>query len=257
MADNWTVAGDTGQRHLGDAEGDAAIAALAKAAKKNPSAENEAGLALAYFQCERYELAAEHYRAALDLEAGNEEWSAMLALARANAAAEIDVPVPDVHFHDPAVLLAAPEVRPGAIPERPAPVSPPGRLRRARLVAGRVVGPPVSIAFGGLILAWGRIAGYRDEVWTNWYRRAGLARRAHPRVHARAAQRPQPEVHLPAAEPDRVPGAGADASARGAALPHGRRILEQPERPEGGRGRHALPPQRGATPRSGPRRASA
>jgi Animal haem peroxidase len=171
VADNWTVAGDTGKRYLGDAEGDAAIAALAKAAKKDPSAENEAALALAYFQCERYEVAAERYRAALDLEAGNEEWSAMLALARANAAAEIDVPVPDVHFHDPAVLLAAPEVRPGAIPERPTPVSPPGRLRRARLVAGEVVGPTVSIVFGGLILAWGRIAGYRDEVWTNWYRR--------------------------------------------------------------------------------------
>ena len=95
----------------------------------------------------------------------------MLAIARANAAAEIDVPVPDVHFHDPAVLLAAPEVRPGAIPERPAPVPPPGPLRRARIAAGKVIGPSVSVVFGGLILGWGRIAGYRDEVWTNWYRR--------------------------------------------------------------------------------------
>lgn len=171
MADHWTVDEDTGRRRFGDATGDAAIAALAKAAKKDPSGANEALLALAHFQCERYEAAAEHYQAAIDREPGNEEWAAMLALAHANAAAEIEVPVPDVFFHEAEALLAAPEVRPGAIPDRPAPLPPPGLLTRARRALGALLGPVVSVAFNGLITVWGRVAGYRGAVWTNWYRR--------------------------------------------------------------------------------------
>jgi hypothetical protein len=171
VAENWTVAGDTGGRRLGDAEAEAALKALAEAAERDPSAENEAALAQGYFQCERYAEAAEHYEAALARDSGDGEWSAMLALARANAAAEIHDHMPEVRYHVAEELLAAPEVRPGAIPEGPAPIPPPGLVRRVRLAVGKPFGTAVTIGFGGLIQAWGRVAGYRDEVWTNWYRR--------------------------------------------------------------------------------------
>jgi hypothetical protein len=176
VADNWTVHGDTGKRFLGDQEAEAALAALTEAARRDPSPENEARLAMACFQCERYAEAAEHYQAALDGASGNgasgrDGWSAMLAIARANAEAQIHVHVPDVEFYDRGALLAPPRLRPGAIPDRPAPVPPPGAIRRARIALGKVLGFVVTIGFNGLLQVYGRIAGYRDRVWTNWYRR--------------------------------------------------------------------------------------
>ena len=218
VADNWTVAGDTGGRYFGEAEGGAALEALRDAAARDPSPENEARLALAHFQCEQYGKAAEHYKAALDGSAGNggagrEDWSAMLAIARANAAAEIHEHVPDVEYYDRDALLAPPRLRPGAIPDRPAPVRAPGPLRRARIALGKVVGEVVTVGFGAVTQAYGRACGYRDEVWTNWYRRRlylGILTLAYMREQL---ERAQPARHLPAPAPGRLPAAGPDASA--------------------------------------------
>ncbi len=181
----------------------------------------------------------------------------MLALARANAVAEIHERVPEVRYHTAEELLAAPEVRPGAIPEGPAPVPPPGLVRRVRLAVGKPFGTAVTMGFGGLIQAWGRVAGYRDEVWTNWYRRRlslGILTLAYMREHLNAhnLRSTYPRRSLTGFQQP-----GADAAARRAALPHGRR-----DRGTTSATRWRAPPARASratspTPPSAPRRARA
>jgi hypothetical protein len=47
----------------------------------------------------------------------------------------------------------------------------PGWFGKMRLLIGNVAGAVVSSIMSGLTQALGRLAGYRDDVWTNWYRR--------------------------------------------------------------------------------------
>lgn len=128
-------------------------------------------LALAYFRKEDYKQAAKHYQEALEEDPNNMDLQEMLLLSKANATAEVNVQVPDLHFFDRDTLLAKPNVPEGVLPPKPAPAPAPGLFSRLRLLLGNTIGAIVSVLMDGLTHLWGGLAGYRDRVWTNWYRR--------------------------------------------------------------------------------------
>jgi Animal haem peroxidase len=126
---------------------------------------------LANFQLERYETAAEHYAAALEVDGERSDWREMLAVATANAAAGVNLHVPALHYFDRDALLALPLVPEGALPPPPPPQPGYGRFYRLRIAVGDFLGMPATWLMNGLTQLWGRIGGYRGRVWTNWYRR--------------------------------------------------------------------------------------
>lgn len=148
-----------------------AIRLLSERVQAQPDAEGHALLAAAHFQTEAYAAAACHYEAAVRLEPANADWAAMLPLARANAQARIDVPVPEFHYFDRAALLAPPAILPGSLPAPLPPPPPPGLPARIKTALGNALGAVSAVLMHAVTRAWGRLAGYRDAVWTNWYRR--------------------------------------------------------------------------------------
>jgi hypothetical protein len=158
-------------------------------------------LASAHFQLEQYDLAASAYERALGL-AGAEpgfaldvgasartdgksipkpeiatelqDWRAMRDLARANAIARVDLHVPDLSYFDRHALLAPPLVPPGALPPTPAPPPALGRMRRLFKALGEGLGAVSTVLTEVSMNVYGRFAGYRDAVWTNWYHRPQL-----------------------------------------------------------------------------------
>lgn len=165
------TAKDAGRKAVDDRDFGAAIKHLTDAALLDDSGDSDGLLALAYFQSQDYASAARQYQRALERQPDNGDWREQLAIAQVNAAAEVNVPVPDVHFFDRDRLLAPPEVPAGAIPAEPHPLPPPTAFTRLRRLAGNGIGAVVSVVFTAMTQVWGRLAGYRDVVWTNWYRR--------------------------------------------------------------------------------------
>ena len=131
-------------------------------------------IAVAHFQIEEYDRAAEHYQSALACDPDNAYWQEMLAQSQANATAEVNVQVPDLRFFDRRKLLAKPVVPPGSLPETPLAMPRRGIFKLLRLLFGNIIGAVASTAMTLATRLWGWLAGYRDEVWTNWYRRSYL-----------------------------------------------------------------------------------
>ena len=187
-----------------------AIQALRPRVETSPDAEGHALLAVAHFQSEAYGDAARHYAAALHLAPDRAEWTAMLKLARENAHARIDVPVPDFQYFDRTTLLAPPHVPPGSLPAPLPPPSPPGLLQRLRTALGNASGAVVAVVMHAVTTTWGRLAGYRDAVWTNWYRRSltrGLITIAYMRdqLNARNLKNTYPAGQLTGFVPQNLP----------------------------------------------------
>ena len=128
-------------------------------------------VAVAHYGLEEYEESAANYELALERAPANGAWQEMLMQSRANAVAEVNVRVPDLSFFDRDSLLGRPDVRNGSLPTTPMDAPTPGLSPRLRLLIGNAGGAVASSIVSGLTQALGRLAGYRDEVWTNWYRR--------------------------------------------------------------------------------------
>jgi hypothetical protein len=171
MADDWTQGRAAGERHVDAGDWQAAIDALPDAAENDTTGESAALLGLAYFQSERYADATRWYSAAVELQPANDDWRRMSALAQANDTAEVHEHVPDPHYFDREDLLGPPTVRPGSLPAGPAPIPERSSGRELLRIVGDGLGVVVTAGFDGLTQLWGRIGGYRDDVWTNWYRR--------------------------------------------------------------------------------------
>jgi tetratricopeptide (TPR) repeat protein len=154
-------------------EGDltAAIALLQKLLAGQPDAGTDALLALAYYRNEQYDLAVQHYENALRLSPDHPEWQELLGQSRWNLTAEVQVPVPDSYFFTREQLLARPEIAPGTLPAPPHFHPDKGLATRALVICGNVAGVLVSGVMHGATQVWGSVAGYRDRIWTNWYRR--------------------------------------------------------------------------------------
>ncbi len=175
----WEIARADGTRLLEARDFDDAVARLTEAATGDPSGASEALLGLAYFHQERYADAAAHLERALDLDPDQAEWTDMLTSAAANARAEVDVHVPELHFFDAETLLAPPPEPRLPTPRR---VPPDPHWRRVRYLVGHGVGSIGGAVFETLTRVVGR--SYSSEVWTNWYRKklfSGVLTLAHMR----------------------------------------------------------------------------
>ena len=95
----------------------------------------------------------------------------MLEKSRGNAIAEVNVHVPEIYYFDRAKLLesASPATDPSLTILRPRHQI---WAERARRKIGNASGKVMTAAMNGTTRLWGSIAGYRDRVWTNWYRRS-------------------------------------------------------------------------------------
>ena len=134
----WMADRDEGIRLLDERDFAAATARLTKASAADPTGECAALLGLACYLAEDYAAAAEHYGAAVAQDQQRSDWQRMLAASRANAQAEVNVFVPDLHYFDRDALLAPP-----VDPALPAPGShgfSVGLLKRARYLVGHAVG---------------------------------------------------------------------------------------------------------------------
>ena len=164
-------AGTEAQQALNQRDFPRAIASLEADLERQPGADVHAMLGLAYFQSENYESAARHYAAALELEPQHADWRDMLALAQANAAACVDMHVPALAYFEREALLAPPEQAANALP-RPLPAYPArGFFAHLAHVLGNGLGEIITVLIRLAETLVGRLLGYRDRVWTNWYRR--------------------------------------------------------------------------------------
>jgi tetratricopeptide (TPR) repeat protein len=165
------VSRDEGLRCLEQRNYDGAVEALQEPARNDPSGESQALLGLAYFQRQEHEQAARYYEAALKLAPDHADWRDMLGKARANATAELNVHVPEIYYFDRAKLLepANPEMDPSLTTLKPRPLI---WAERARRKIGGALGKVATATMNAATHLWGSIAGYRDRVWTNWYRRS-------------------------------------------------------------------------------------
>lgn len=139
-----------------------------------PAAERQAILGLAYFHQEQYMLAAEAWEEAVRLDPSRAEWQELGQQARHNALAEVHVPVPDVYHFERGQLLQPPTIGEGILPPPLPPPPPAGIIRKFRVALGNGLGALATAIMEFLSRTWGSIAGYRDRVWTNWYRRPFL-----------------------------------------------------------------------------------
>ena len=152
----------------------AAVTKLQELVAQHPTAENQATLGLAYFHQEQYGLSASAYAAALALDGSRADWQELYDLAGRNELAEVNIPVPDVYHFDREKLLRPPTVEAGTLPQPPASPPPVGALKRIGLALGNGFGEVATAVMEFLASAVGRLAGYRDRIWTNWYRRPFL-----------------------------------------------------------------------------------
>lgn len=149
----------------------AAIPVLESALPNDPGGESHALLGLAHFRLQAYEKAAHYYQAALALQPDNASWNEMLERSKANAVAEMHVAVPEVYYFDRESLLAP--ASPGTN-KLPCAAKPPRKpwAEVVRLKLGDVMGAVITFVVNFATNIWGALAGYRDRVWTNWYRRS-------------------------------------------------------------------------------------
>ena len=125
----------------------------------------------AHYGLQEYAEAAENYELALKLDPNRRIWQEMLMQSRANAVAEVNVHVPDITYFDSGALLARPVVRDGFLPATQMDSPRRGLFGWMRYIVGNIGGAIISLAMIGVTQVLGGLTGYRDEVWTNWYRR--------------------------------------------------------------------------------------
>ena len=148
-----------------------AIEVLQKSTNEQSSATHYAALGLAYFKNEQYGLAATCFEKALQLQPGETSWEELLQHASGNDLAEVNIAIPEVYYFEKEKLLAKPFVQEGALPPNPSPAPPPGLLKSLRLVLGDGIGAIFTGIMEGTTILYGKLAGYKGRVWTNWYRR--------------------------------------------------------------------------------------
>ena len=134
----------------------------------------DALLGIAYLRTERHDLALRHLEAAVRQGPNRDEWNRALRLARANVTSEVHVPVPEFYFFERERLLAPPVVSAGTLPPAPPPAPALGWFATTRNRVGNAIGAIATALMHALTQIVGRLAGYRDAVWTNWYRRPML-----------------------------------------------------------------------------------
>jgi Animal haem peroxidase len=166
----WSADCQKARRLIEGGDYRAALSALCDAIRGDPSGASSALAALACFHLEDYAAAVEHYDKALEREPGRQDWRELRAHAQANVTSQISAFVPERRFFKRDELLQPPVPPIGALPLITASSRSP-RLRRLLVAVGSGLGFVCGVTFGLLTRIYGALAGYHDEVWTNWYRR--------------------------------------------------------------------------------------
>lgn len=167
---DWSADRQKAARLIESGDYRAALSALRDALREDRTGASLALAALACFRLEDYAAAVDHYDAALAREPDRQEWQELRAHAQANAISQINAFVPERHFFGRDELLHRPAPPLGAFPSITAARKAP-RLRRLLVAFGSGPGIIGGLLFGFLTRIYGVLAGYHDEVWTNWYRR--------------------------------------------------------------------------------------
>jgi Animal haem peroxidase len=167
---DWSAGRQKAVRLIESGDYRAALSALCDAIREDQTGASRALAALACFHLEDYAAAVDHYDAALEREPDRQEWRELRAHAQVNATTQINAFVPRRRFFERDELLQRPAPPPGAFPSitstRKAP-----RLRWLLFALANGPGIIGGLLFGLLTRIYGVLAGYHDEVWTNWYRR--------------------------------------------------------------------------------------
>ncbi|HMQ90431.1 MAG TPA: peroxidase family protein, partial [Flavilitoribacter sp.] len=108
------------------------------------------------------------------LDGSRADWRELHDLAGRNELAEVNIPVPDVYHFDREKLLRPPTIEAGTLPQPPTSPPPAGALKRIGLSIGNGFGEIATAVMEFLASSVGTLAGYRDRIWTNWYRRPFL-----------------------------------------------------------------------------------
>jgi hypothetical protein len=147
----------------------AARTALEDLAGSDPTGRAQALVALACYHLGDYHEAATHFDAALAIRPDEADWRDLRERAAANAEAEINVFVPPVTYFDREQLLAPLPQQAGLPPPPPIMVIGVGRKVRAEVGTVLAFGASAFVDFSTWIA--GGVVGYKDAVWTNWYRK--------------------------------------------------------------------------------------
>lgn len=168
---NWEGERDRGIELLEAGTLDEAVGVLTAVASRDSSGQVDALIGMAQYRLEQYDAAVESLERALEADASNDGWRRLQQMARSNRAAGIDTPVPDIYYFERDELLKEAKLDDGVLPTPLVLGTPPGGMERIRRTLGNLLGSVSSIALGAVTQVVGRVAGYRDAVWTNWYRR--------------------------------------------------------------------------------------
>ncbi|MBK8505693.1 MAG: peroxidase [Saprospiraceae bacterium] len=136
-----------------------------------PSSESIATKARCFFLMEEYETAFEHYKQALKLDPDNRELQEMLERSEANMISEVNQFTPEVYFFSEEkkqVPFQPRELKVDSSNQDNIAQNPLNQLRRA---TGQGSGFMLSYLVDGITWTSGKLMGYRDKIWTNWYRR--------------------------------------------------------------------------------------
>ena len=146
-----------------------ALDCLEPLVKVGETGEVHALMGLANFYLEAYAKAEACFEAAL-ARGADYDWDAVREHARVNAEAEIQAPIPSVEYFDKDRLLAPLTLGDGALPTPPSTMKP-SDFQRALNHIGNGLGCVLAWIAHVAVQGHGKMFGYRDELWTNWYRR--------------------------------------------------------------------------------------
>ena len=126
-------------------------------------------LGLAYYCSENYLEASRCFRAVQEAHPEDTEIRELYERSKINATTEIKEFVPEVFHFNEQVVEKLRKSMPLPVPGKVHRI--PGRWRLSRRVIGDFSGHILSVIIDGATIIWGHLAGYRDRIWTNWYRR--------------------------------------------------------------------------------------
>ncbi len=135
------------------------------------SPEEKALIGLSHFLNKEYEVAADYYQEALSNVPDHMEWKTMLERSLSNAHAEIHEFVPSIYYFEKDKLLSFPEITDADLPAPLGQKFRIGNWRITRTIIGNGLGYMLTVILEVTTFFWGKIMGYRDKIWTNWYRR--------------------------------------------------------------------------------------
>jgi hypothetical protein len=129
---------------------------------------------LVHYLSEDYGKAVSHYERALSYDPHNEEWSDLLSRSKANLKAKAHIMVPEFKTFDREELLDYSNEQNGNLPQ---PILSKTNKSLKLLAKSRLesaIGKFGDVLMYNVSMLVGKLTGYRNELWTNWYNKPKL-----------------------------------------------------------------------------------